>query len=462
MNQSLRKASAITVDQESPFEIYELFFSRTDKKGMILAGNEVFSRVAGYKIEEMLNRPHNIIRHPDMPKAVFQYFWETLKSNQPIIAYIKNRAVDGRYYWVLAAAFPTPEGYISIRLKPTTDLFLKVKALYSEMLELERRGSVERSYEYLFEQIKKLGFESYREFSKQVLLKEFEERERILSQSESAIPWTKSDHSLKLVCRDVDPQWVQTLKAAGESCQRISSSYQSMFQMLDEISRLNAVISEESKKIKQSYQSASLLSINMAISSDHSGEEGRPLIVIAETFGKWAKESSDALEKFASSMDAVMKYLEGASFNAASSRLQISMMEFWIKEIQQKSDSKEIQDQQRTEFVEFVNLASGVLGSSCQDVETFLSGAHTLSLYLENLKQAMNALYIIRQSGNVEVARLGHEVESFRQQLKETGTFVNSVMRSVDLIDKANATIESNMKSIRGQLRFAIDHLKII
>ena len=82
----------------------ELFFSRTDEKGIILSGNDIFVKVSGYRREELIQNPHNIVRHPDMPKAVFKLFWQTIQAQQPICAYVKNMAADGSYYWVFATA----------------------------------------------------------------------------------------------------------------------------------------------------------------------------------------------------------------------------------------------------------------------------------------------------------------------------------------------------------------------
>ena len=88
------------------FRINGVFFSLTDRRGFIEACNDVFVRISGYTTAELTGQPHNIIRHPDMPRSVFQLFWEYLRNGQPVAAYVKNLAADGRYYWVLALAGP--------------------------------------------------------------------------------------------------------------------------------------------------------------------------------------------------------------------------------------------------------------------------------------------------------------------------------------------------------------------
>src|SRR4051812_39423368 len=87
---------------EQPFEVDELFFSATDRKGIITSGNSVFVRVSGYGRDELVGRAHNLVRHPDMPRAVFQVLWDYLEAGRPIAAYVKNLAKNGNPYWVVA------------------------------------------------------------------------------------------------------------------------------------------------------------------------------------------------------------------------------------------------------------------------------------------------------------------------------------------------------------------------
>jgi PAS domain S-box-containing protein len=93
--------------QERTFSADELIVSKTDPRGVITYANDVFLRVSGYPAGEALGRPHNIIRHPDMPKAVFALLWETLAARQEMFAYINNLAADGAHYWVLAHVTPS-------------------------------------------------------------------------------------------------------------------------------------------------------------------------------------------------------------------------------------------------------------------------------------------------------------------------------------------------------------------
>jgi len=75
--------------------------SKTDPKGIIEFANDYFMEISGYEEWELMGQPHNIIRHPDMPKTIFKLLWDKLNKGENIHAFVKNRAKDGRYYWVL-------------------------------------------------------------------------------------------------------------------------------------------------------------------------------------------------------------------------------------------------------------------------------------------------------------------------------------------------------------------------
>ncbi len=154
---------------EKNFGESEIIVSKTDTKGKITYGNELFIQLSGYSEEELLNAPHNIIRHPDMPKAVFKLLWETLSQKKEIFAYVKNLAKDGSFYWVLANVTPSFDengkviGYHSVRRKPTKSAISTVETLYKELLNRERSGGVNASEESLKALLsdKKVSYEQF-------------------------------------------------------------------------------------------------------------------------------------------------------------------------------------------------------------------------------------------------------------------------------------------------------------
>lgn len=167
---------------ESPFFPGEVFYSRTDRRGVIASGNYVFHRVAGYGMNELLGEPHKVIRHPDMPRGVFQLLWQRILDGKMTGAYVKNRAKDGLYYWVYAVVAPWQDGFLSARMKPTSPLLDKIEELYGELRARETDDGVdpEASAAILLDRLKALGFDDYDDFMAHALGEELLAESRAL------------------------------------------------------------------------------------------------------------------------------------------------------------------------------------------------------------------------------------------------------------------------------------------
>lgn len=133
--------------RERTFAEDEIIVSKTDLKGRITYANELFLRVADYTEEEILGKPHNIIRHPEMPRCVFKVLWDTIQGGNEIFAYVINRTKYGDYYWVFAHVTPTFDdagkiiGYHSSRRVPDRSVLVTIKSLYQMLLTAERKHS---------------------------------------------------------------------------------------------------------------------------------------------------------------------------------------------------------------------------------------------------------------------------------------------------------------------------------
>ncbi len=108
--------------------------SETDKKGIITFANEDFCQIAGFTLEELVGKPHSIVRHPDMPKAAFADLWKTVQSGQVWTGYVKNACKNRQdYYWVYATVYPTQYGYMSCRRMASRDEIDRAQALYQTL-----------------------------------------------------------------------------------------------------------------------------------------------------------------------------------------------------------------------------------------------------------------------------------------------------------------------------------------
>lgn len=125
----------------------DIIVSKTDPKGKLTYVNHVFLEVSGYVEHELLGKPHNIIRHPEMPRSIFKLLWETIEDKREIFAYVVNMAKNGDHYWVLAHVTPTFDarhnviGFHSNRRCPKPAAVRTIERIYRQMLEEERKHS---------------------------------------------------------------------------------------------------------------------------------------------------------------------------------------------------------------------------------------------------------------------------------------------------------------------------------
>jgi len=137
--------------RELTFPDNEIIVSKTDTKGKITYGNNLFLKMAGYAEKELLGAPHNIIRHPDMPKIVFKLLWDTVQKGQEIYAYVINKSKNGDFYWVFANVTPSYDnkgniiGYHSVRRKPSPNALEVIKPIYKQLIHAEKNGGIASS-----------------------------------------------------------------------------------------------------------------------------------------------------------------------------------------------------------------------------------------------------------------------------------------------------------------------------
>jgi len=141
----------------------DFIVSKTDLKGKITYCNRIFIEMAEYTEEELLGAPHSIIRHPDMPKAVFQLLWDRIQKKEEVFAFVLNKTKNKNEYWVFANVTASLDvrgniiGYYSVRRKPNPKAIETIKPLYAQMLQAERSGGVSASSKILTDLLEKKG-----------------------------------------------------------------------------------------------------------------------------------------------------------------------------------------------------------------------------------------------------------------------------------------------------------------
>lgn len=160
---------------ERTFDDDEIIVSKTDTSGRLMYANEVFLRLAGMTEAETLGQPHSVIRHPEMPRAVFKLLWDTISAGNELFAYVVNRSKNGDHYWVLAHVTPSFDssgqivGYHSNRRTADRNtLETVIQPLYKQLLDIEnshanRKDGMNEAFNTLVKILEEKGV-SYDEF----------------------------------------------------------------------------------------------------------------------------------------------------------------------------------------------------------------------------------------------------------------------------------------------------------
>lgn len=139
----------------------DFIISKTDLKSKILYGNRIFIKISGYSEKELLGKPHNILRHPDMPRCAFKILYDHIQNGKEWFGFVKNLRKNGGYYWVFANISPTYDsngnmiGYYSVRRKPRDGFKSIIEPLYQQLLNIESTGGMNASLKAVEELLNK-------------------------------------------------------------------------------------------------------------------------------------------------------------------------------------------------------------------------------------------------------------------------------------------------------------------
>jgi aerotaxis receptor len=312
---------------ERPFSHDELFYSTTDDKGIITAGNETFARVAAYELDVMVGRPHNLIRHPDMPRGAFRLLWDYLDAGRPVAAYVKNLAADGGHYWVLAYVAPIDGGFLSIRLKPGTAYFDAAHAVYEQLRAFERelehdvarrKELIVASRDRLLGMLADAGFESYDAFMQAALPAEVAHRAEHMREAGHSTSPPRLEPWARRILADCD-----------EACSQltaVSARLSGWAGVTEQLRAHGATMAEVADDIE-------LFSLNAQIAATRLGGEGAALLAVAGLLSRQAAELRPAVEAQVVELDRAARLLGGVgsvSFAAAVSRLQLDMLRSFV------------------------------------------------------------------------------------------------------------------------------------
>lgn len=388
--------------KESPYEIEELFYSITDRKGIIQDYNQVFQRVSVYSDEELFQAPHNIVRHPHMPRSIFAVMWESILNYRKFGGYVVNRAKTGDHYWVFAFVYPIDDYLISIRFKPTFDpYFEQIKSLYSQILAKERefekiQDQISAGKEVLFNFLEKISFNNYDQFFINAFLNEFVSRSHKYS-LDKAISLL-NHRNLEGMLREVHNA---TLEYAGS------------VEKLLKFDLNNLDVAQSGNVLKQ-------VSLNLSIRAKKMGDQAATLDCISTELRRFSDYIQSSIKEIVSELNLLLGEFSQLATTVLFSQLFNEML-IWLS----ASNLKLNRDETRKMVQNLVNRE--VQNQICQ---FFTSGigfkVASLSQFADKFLRFEKSLNFISVSGRSESSRFS-DTESFWALLDQVTNIARSI-----------------------------------
>ena len=388
------------------FEIQDLFMSRTDHRGVILSGNDTFQRLSGFDWPELIGTPHRLIRHPEMPKAAFHLLWEALEKGEPFGAYVKNRAKDGRYYWVFAAAVPVEDGYLSVRLKPTSPILETVQGLYSDLLNAERNDALspEQSAALAEDRITGLGYRNYHAFMGYALGVEIAARCEALGTT-------------------VDP-------GIGE---------------FEKIGQLLADLAEEVKGVQRLYATIGNSPANLNILGSRLTSGREPIQVVAQNYGVLSSELMGVISELDVSLEALLdKAYLGRAGHCASLLYSEAIEKYRTEEANRgtRGHTNELAILQRA--------LRGFLFAAQQGCDQIRHEVSQFAKITARLKQMLSGLALTRVICRIESASVAEDTSSIDEIANRLMTFQDELGVALENMATMCSTMAGKIPGQKG------------
>ncbi len=423
-------------DKEAVFESDELFFSITRRDSTILSGNDVFTRISGYAEEELVGSFHNIIRHPDMPKIVFKTLWDALNVDKPLVAYVKNRSRDGKYYWVLAAVFPLGEHLISIRIKPDSPLFAAARELYFKLLMSEAKGGMEASAPLLGEALKGLGYDSYAQFMSDALVTELAQRKA--KAVESCLNGGKYESSSAALMR---------LKSIHDTCERLVCEYETWFEKISLFNEVKSIFQEKGTQLRRLARDVVFLSLNASVASYKVESGGETFGVLARDIRNSAKENDEMIGRIDGIIALLSEGLNELVFSISAISLQIETVTYFIEEVLCKNNDEKM-GQINTNISDLITLVVRYAHRAHALQSELLENILEVISHLEQIEKQMFYLGYIQVYGVIEAARADQEGGRFGVIFSELKTLLTQTTAEVEAMQKLGLSVEKESRRL--------------
>lgn len=394
---------------EVAFGLGELFYSRTDMRGVIKTGNPVFQRISGFGWDRLLGAPHRVVRHPDTPKAVFSILWQTIQRGEPVVAYVKNKTATGGFYWVLATVLPLADGYLSIRIKPTSPFFDTLRHEYAALVSQERSEalSAEVSASRLMQRLQALGFADYHAFMMHALLQEYSARDRSIRNANGTIL--------------AEVEKVQTSLVA---------------------------ITEKQDSLLHEFDRLRDLPTNMRIIASRLEPSGGPVSAISENYKVTSTELASAIKTFAVGEASLLKQMV-ASFQRAVVMIFCARLQAEVLQHFRGSSTTDAGFDQAAEERALSDLSRSCNVNAIAALGRAEELARALAGDCSNIRRAVLGLDSIRVMGRVESGRLGPAGAHLSATIDQLDVRHSTIIKRLESIVELSTTIDAGLHRIK-------------
>ncbi|WP_238366683.1 PAS domain-containing protein [Mesobacterium pallidum] len=392
------------ITEEVPnYGLDDLFISRTDERGTIRAGNNAFVRISGYDWSQLRKAPHKIIRHPDTPRGVFSLFWDRLREGKPVGAYVKNRAADGRYYWVFAIAMPVEGGFISVWMKPCSAMHDRIMALYRVLLSYERDRALkpEDSRDTLLQHLGEQGFASYDAFMAEAIRAEVAARAEALGKP--------------------------------------------MPPLLEDVGHLQDTVTRMEKDlaaVRASVYEIRSTPFNLRIQASRVGDIGIPMQVISQNYGLLAKDIEEVNAQMQEAVTAAAREVEVDGFAVAAAGLmgeaarQFRAQSDWPDGVEAEAEIAAFE----REITRFAARGDGLK----RQMEALLAT-------LRQLRRVVSGLAVVRVMCRIEAAGIADDSGGIGEVTSRLLKFQRDMVAQIDRMDAECVDAIGSAGRLQGQ-----------
>ena len=399
---------------EAPFHYGELFFSRTDERGIIQAGNEVFQRLSSYPWSQLIGAHHEMVRHPDMPKGFFHIFWERLRAGESVSGYMKNVAQDGSHYWVYAIIQPVEGGYLSVRIKPGSQLFKAVAATYAALHEVEETEELsdEESAVRLLQRLQKMGYGNYDTFMAESLAAEL----------------AATDTALK--------------RAVGERGQHFARLYQAVNEA-----------KEHTLALCETFSAIEGIPHNMRILASRLEASGGPIAAISANYGSISQEISDWASGYVQGADSIFGRLDHSMRNCGYLSGVARVMDEVCVQFDGEADDPDCPVNRSDEKQQLTATATICRDKAEEQLGILEKTATRFSNGVMAMKRLIAGLSTTRMMCKIESASLPQKNESLTAIINQLDSFQIQMEEHLDQLAMLTAAFLTSVRALHATRR---------